>query len=557
MLKSLTIKNLAIAKNVNIDFSKGMNTITGETGAGKSIMLDALGLTLGNKVSSKLIGQNGDNAFVSSVFDLEKSLKAKSMLVENGYCEDDEQECILKRVISKNGKSKAFINGSPCTVKEMKEIGNQLIEIHGQHEHHKLLKKDYQLSLIDAYGNTTKQYEELKDTVKNLGKLKKTLSETEHKIQEKRERKQLLEFQFKELESLNPLKEEFQSIEEKYQSIENFQSIQDNVNHTLQGIKNDNEEYSSIDMLKKGLSFLNSVKEHSKKLETIFDRLEQAIIEIDDISSDIEFFLTSSEIDEEEAYFITERYNEYNKASNKYKVLPEELENFYNQVSSELESLEDPEEEIENIKNEIKILEKNIKNDGKILHDERNETIKKITPIINKSLEKLGFKKETFSIEMDDEFDISGKHFKGFFIAPNVGQKPQLMSESASGGELSRISLAVQVTLSKNLNSPSIIFDEVDVGIGGETANIVGELLKELSDDSQIICITHLPQVACYANNHLKVEKTHGKEETTTKIINIKNNERGEEIARMLYGESFSETDLVRANSMLNNIDTL
>lgn len=141
MLKSLTIKNLAIAKNVNIDFSKGMNTITGETGAGKSIMLDALGLTLGNKVSSKLIGQNGDNAFVSSVFDLEKSLKAKSMLVENGYCEDDEQECILKRVISKNGKSKAFINGSPCTVKEMKEIGNQLIEIHGQHEHHKLLKK--------------------------------------------------------------------------------------------------------------------------------------------------------------------------------------------------------------------------------------------------------------------------------------------------------------------------------------------------------------------------------------------------------------------------------
>ena len=201
MLKSLTIKNLAIAKNVNIDFSKGMNTITGETGAGKSIMLDALGLTLGNKVSSKLIGLNGDNAFVSSVFDLEKNEKLKTMLIENGYCEEEDTECILKRIISKNGKSKAFINGNPCTVKEMKTIGNQVIEIHGQHEHHKLLKKDYQLSLIDAYGNTSDLYENLKMDFKKLNKLKKELIKTEEQIQEKREKKQLLEFQFKELES--------------------------------------------------------------------------------------------------------------------------------------------------------------------------------------------------------------------------------------------------------------------------------------------------------------------------------------------------------------------
>ena len=554
MLKSLTIKNLAIAKNVNIDFSKGMNTITGETGAGKSIMLDALGLTLGNKVSAKLIGINGDNAFVSSVFDLEKNEDLKKTLVNNGYCEDDDNECILKRIISKNGKSKAFINGNPCTVKEMKSIGNQLIEIHGQHEHHKLLKKDYQLSLIDAYGDTTHLYEEVKSDFRKLNKLKKELLETEEQIQEKREKRQLLEFQFKELESLDPKKEEFENIEEKYQRIENFQSIQENVNYSLQGIVNENEDYSSIDMLKKGLSFLNSVKEHSKDLETIFERFEQSIIELEDISSEIESFLSSSEIDEEEAHFINERYNEYNKASNKYKTLPEDLEDFYNKVSEELNNLADPEDIIESLKADIENLESIIEKKGLNLHNKRKETIDKIVPIINESLEKLGFKKETFNIFMKDDFDLSGKDFEGFFIAPNVGQKPQLMSESASGGELSRISLAVQVTLSKSLNSPSIIFDEVDVGIGGETANIVGELLKELSQDSQIICITHLPQVACYANNHLKVKKTHGEEETTTEIINITDKQRGTEIARMLYGENYSDEDLKRAQSMLQKI---
>ena len=554
MLKSLTIKNLAIAKNVNIDFSKGMNTITGETGAGKSIMLDALGLTLGNKVSSKLIGLNGDNAFVSSVFDLEKNEKLKTMLIENGYCEEEDTECILKRIISKNGKSKAFINGNPCTVKEMKTIGNQVIEIHGQHEHHKLLKKDYQLSLIDAYGNTSDLYENLKMDFKKLNKLKKELIKTEEQIQEKREKKQLLEFQFKELETLNPKKDEFQEIEEKYQRIENFQSIQENVNFSLQGIKNDDEDYSSIDMLKKGASFLNNVKEHSKKLEELYDRFEQSIIELEDVAGEIEDFLSTSEIDEEEAHFITERYNEYNKASNKYKILPEELEDFYNQISEELSLLEDPEDEIETLKSNIDDCEILINKKGLELHKKRNETIKKIVPLINSSLEKLGFRKETFNIVMQSNFDLNGKDFDGFFIAPNVGQTPQLMSESASGGELSRISLAVQVTLSKSLNSPSIIFDEVDVGIGGETANIVGELLRELSKESQIICITHLPQVACYANNHLKVKKTHGDEETTTEILNISGEKRASEIARMLYGENHSEEDLKRARTMLGKV---
>jgi DNA repair protein RecN (Recombination protein N) len=554
MLNSLTIRNLAIAKNVNIDFTSGMNTITGETGAGKSIMLDALGLTLGNKVSTKLIGQHGEFATITSVFSLEKSKKTKEILVEKGYCEENDEECILKRIISKNGKNKAFINGTPCTVKELKDIGNQLIEIHGQHEHHKLLKKDYQLSLLDAYGNTTQLYNEIKNDTKELNKMKKDLAESENKTQEKRERKQLLEFQFNELETLKPSKKEFQELEEKQKNIENHQTIQENVNFSLENINNENTEFSATSMIKKGLSYLNIVKEHSSKINIIHERLEQAIIDIDDIEAEIVNFLSGVDIDEEDAAIVTERYNEYNKASNKYKVMPEELEALYNGISKELIELEDPDQEASFIKEKILEITNNINNKGECLVKKRIETIQEITPIINNSLEKLGFKKETFSILMDETFDITNKNFNGFFIAPNVGQEPQLMSKSASGGELSRISLAIQVTLSKNLNSPSIIFDEVDVGIGGETANIVGELLKELSKDSQIICITHLPQVACYANNHLKVKKTHGENETTTEILNVLNSDRKMEIARMLYGEQFTKNDLERASLMLDNI---
>lgn len=553
MLKSLHIMNLAIAKNIDIDFTKGMNGITGETGAGKSILLDGLGLTLGNKASVSLIGNNGDKAIITSIFEIENNQKMIHWLKDNGFeNEENINECFLKRIIDKKGKSKSFINSIPCNLKELKYLGQHLIEIHGQHEHHRLLKKEYQLELIDTYGSLIEQKNKVKEIDNAIKKLTKNIDNEKKQFKENSDKRQLLEFQVTELETLNPNTEEFKTIEEKYEFLNNLEFVQENTNFALQLINNETEN-NVIENLKKSIYSIEKIKDKSKKIENILPQLNSALIEIEDAHNQLENFLFGIDIDEEEAVNTTSRYQEYNKVSKKHNTTPEKLETLFNKLSSELNALENPQDAITQKENLLKKMQKEHLKENETLYKERILIANKISPLVNKALEKLGFKKDTFSIILSNH-SLDNDYFKGFYIAPNVGQEAQPLNEIASGGELSRISLAIQVILSKKTNSQTIIYDEVDVGIGGETANVVGNMLQSLSESIQIICITHLPQVACFVNHHLKVEKEHNEKETITKIIHLNEKEnKKQEIARMLYGENYSKEDLKRIDTMLKS----
>lgn len=298
---------------------------------------------------------------------------------------------------------------------------------------------------------------------------------------------------------------------------------------------------------------INDIKQFSNELEEIHQRLDSVFIEIQDIEQTLSQHIDTIGIDEQQAQEIKTRYEHYNQLSHKYKTNPEDLEALYDNLSQQLKDIENPDTIIEELEQQIQQIDESIEQQTQQLYEQRVKVAQQLEPIINQELNKLGFKEDTFSIQMNDKALYHNKDFLGFYIAPNVGQQPQPINSIASGGELSRISLAIQVVFSRFINAPTIIFDEVDVGVGGETANVVGKMLKTLSDQCQVVCITHLPQVACFCNHHVKVQKTHETNQTITELITLNEQQRTEEIARMLYGEQFTDSDLQKTAAMIKN----
>ncbi|MEJ2213472.1 MAG: DNA repair protein RecN [Gammaproteobacteria bacterium] len=521
MLTAISIKNLAVVESLSLELDQGLTALTGETGAGKSILIDALGLALGAKADKGMIRSGENKAEVSAVFNIAAISEAKAWLEEQAL--DDADDCIIRRVITRDNKNKAFINGSPVTLKTIQTLGNLLVEIHGQHAHQRLLKPAYQLTCLDQFANhealltnTSEAYQNWQATFK----LYQQLSQSEHDRASKLE---LLQFQAKELAELDLKSGEAEEIDQQFKSLSNADALIKGCYSLSAALYEDDQDiHSQLSSIQNRLSQLIQMDE---QLADNLEMIESSLINIQECSDSLRHYADSLENDSQSLNDIENR--------------------LLTQADAQLEQLEAELSELE--QGYIKTAEK--------LHKSRISAAKSLQAQTIDLLKKLAMPDVQFAVQVQSK-DMSqagktGLDAVSFQVSSNPGQPPGPLGKVASGGELSRISLAIEVATMSQVNVPTLIFDEVDVGIGGGTAEIVGRLLRQLGTNQQVLCVTHLPQVASQAHQHLNVIKTHGTDKTSTSITLLKPDERVQEIARMLGGVELTKQTLAHAREML------
>jgi DNA repair protein RecN (Recombination protein N) len=565
MLIYLKVQNFALVDQLELEFESGMSVISGETGAGKSIILDALGLCLGDRADTGFIGSKADKAEIHATFELgdppNKSSKkspnenkqAIAWLTERELLTND-AECILRRVISKDGRSRAFINGAPSTVADVKALGEMLIDIHSQHEHQSLLKKDTHRRLLDEYGDlsktaleVTKHYQDHHETFK---KLEQITSESE----ERAAQFQLLSYQVRELDELAIEIGEHTTLEQEQKQLTGAEGILTNCHTAVElcsgGNPGNNENIR--DQLAQAITLLNRIDVPA--LQPIIELFNSGQIQLDEAIADLERFTETFEADPHRLQIVEERLSAIYETARKHRIQPSDIADFHNRIAAELDSISHSEDDITTLT--AKLAEHKATYDKKAakLSKSRKKAAQKLETSVGKQLVKLGMTGASFKIELTP-VGIAVPNARGheeieFLISTNPGQTPRSLNKIASGGELSRISLAIQVVTADTSRVPTLIFDEVDVGIGGAIAEVVGGLLRELGHKAQIVCVTHLPQVASQGHHHFLVAKAGTKTKVTTDIVALDQAARIEEIARMLGGIDLTKQSIAHAKEM-------
>lgn len=564
MLRMLHIKNFSIIDDANIEFGEGFNVLTGETGAGKSIIIDALCLALGERAASEVIRSGEKEAVVAAFFEISpEQLNPSTTRFLIDYGISLENGLILKRIVSSQGKSRAFVNGSIVNVQTLSDISRSMIDVHGQYAHQSLLSSDIQLDLLDSYGDLFAERQKLKDTYDAFCTLKDQIADLIQKDKVKTQRLDFLRYQVNEIESANLSPGEEESIENEIKILGSSEKLAELANEAYDSL------YSSDSACITRLSrILNSLRE----ISGIDPRAHDALVS----------FENSLPLLEETAYFLRdykerldldpvrlersrERLELIKVLKKKYGNSIQEMLEFKDRSLIELEEIQHSEERLESLKKEFDSTKNGLTEKAQKLSKKRKAMAKKIEADVVLQLSELSMPDAKFSMLItqekgDDTTDGYRATQKGidsieFLISPNIGEDIKPLSKTASGGELSRIMLSLKSIMAKGDNIPVLIFDEIDSGIGGRTARIVGQKLKNLSRNHQIICITHLPQIASYADRHLRIEKKVRKDRTIVEINMIAEDERTAEVARML-GSGDSEVSLKHAKEMLSKGDT-
>ncbi|MCP4323652.1 MAG: DNA repair protein RecN [Alteromonadales bacterium] len=557
MLNQLTVQHFAIVQFLELEFNSGMTTITGETGAGKSIAIDALGLCLGARAEASMVRVGTDKAEISARFTLTDIPHAKQWLVNNDLeSEDDINECLLRRTINKEGRSRAYINGTPVPVSQLKSLGQLLINIHGQHAHQSLLKSDIQLSIIDEYAAHHQLLQKVKDTYQGWHFLNKQLKQQKLNQLEKQSRKQLLEYQIQELDEFDLAEDEFEQIETEHKRLANSGALLDSCQLTLSQLS-DGEEVDALTLLRSSLSSLEAQVENDKNLENIVTTLQEAIIQIEDASYELRSFSENLELDPEQFAQLETRMSDALSLARKHQVQPEFLYAHHQKLSKEFKQLNSCELQIEQLSADLEIAEKNYFQHAKKLSHSRNRYAKELSKKITTSIQQLNMQEGIFHIDLSESINKSlsplGLDNIEFQVKTNAGQSLQNLAKVASGGELSRIGLAMQVIISQRIATPTLIFDEVDVGISGATASVVGKLLRSLGENTQIFCVTHLPQVAGNGHQQMYVTKQSNGKITNTNMVKLTEKDRLNELARLLGGDNITAHTLANAQELLVN----
>ncbi|UZE96838.1 DNA repair protein RecN [Alkalimarinus alittae] len=558
MLTQLTVDNLAIADHVELFFERGMSVITGETGAGKSIILDALGLTLGDRADSGLVRHGADRTDISAVFDISNIPNAQAWLKANDLHNDsdldDQYECILRRVITSEGRSRGYINGQPSALSNLREVGEMLIDIHSQHEHQSLLKKETHRRLIDEYGNLKKQAQDVATHYKSWSDKAQKLEQLKNNQDEQDARLQLLKYQVKELNELGLTAEELPELEKEQQSLSHAEQLLSSGHEVLQACSDGESTVQSI--LSHALHTLDALPVKHEALFEAQNLLSEALIQVDEATHSIRGFVDHFEIDPTRLQEVDERLSAIYQLARKHKTTPEELPALHQSLVDELKSFEDGDGNIEILTTETAELAEKYLTTARKLSQARIKTALTLDKKIAGQLSELGMPSVKFITQIsplpDNIFTRNGLEDIEFLVSANPGQPPKPLNKVASGGELSRISLAIQVVTAQTSAIPTLVFDEVDVGIGGGTAEVVGRLLRALGEKGQALCITHQPQVASQGHHHLFVSKQTNKKETHSKITKLNKEGRTEEVARMLGGINMTEQTLAHAREMLS-----
>ncbi|RHW75561.1 DNA repair protein RecN [Colwellia sp. RSH04] len=559
MLLQLNIQNFAIVRSLDIDWQSGMTTITGETGAGKSIAIDALGLCLGDRATTNVVRPNSKKAELAATFDTTKNKAAQTWLKKSDLNLDDEDtshECILRRVISAEGRSKAYINGIQVPLTQLKEIGQLLINIHGQHDHQLIVKASEQCRLLDSYANHQTLLDDVKHYHYQWKKLSKELDLLQKTKQENEAKKQLLQYQVDELNEFSLQTDEFSSLESDYKRHSNAQDLLDSTLASLQ-LLSENENTNIIDSLRRCSDNIGDLSRVDPELKNVANLLNEALIQLDEANSDLQHYYQQLELDPQYFSLIEERYSTAVQLAKKHQVSPENLVNFHQSLINELSAISDDESRLALIVDEIDTNKQHYIDSAITLSNSRKKAAKNLSALITSSMQELNMPHGQFYIEVSrakcDALSINSKGIDtiSFQVSINPGQALEAMHKVASGGELSRISLAMQVILADKVITPTLIFDEVDVGISGPTAAMVGSKLQQLARNTQVICVTHLPQVACKGHQQLFVSKLTDGEHTETQVTELNDQKRIKEIARLLAGDKISQHSLANAEELL------
>lgn len=549
MLIELSIQNLALIEQLRLNFHSGFTCLTGETGAGKSILLDALGLTLGERADTGLVRHGTTRADVTATFDIRQLAHVQQWLQDHEL--DSENDCLLRRTVNAKSGSKAYINGVPVPATQLKTLGNLLIDIHGQHEHQSLLSTQKQLELLDAFAVHPKPLAATREAYKNWQTAEKALQKLKTEQAERQHRLELLQFQLKEFSTLKPQAGEFEELSEKQQTLSHANEIQQGCYRAAQFLDDEN---GATDCLQSALHALEEVVGVMPKLEPLIEQLQSNLIDIQETASELQGHANHIELDPQELEVTEYRLSEIFSLAKKYQLEPNALAEKWQQIEQELDALTNPQSSLESLQQQVAEAKQRFQQQASELSESRQKSAKKLSKIITEGMQTLGMPNGKFAIQISEKAIAAsdGIDKVEFLVSANKGLPIQPLSKVASGGELSRMSLAIQVATAEVAKLPTLIFDEVDVGIGGGVAEMVGKKLQELGKFKQILSITHLAQVASHGHQHLQIEKFTEKEQTFTKVVSLEPQLRVAEIARMIGGLKVTQNTLQHAEEMLN-----
>ena len=553
MLKHIRIRNFAIIDHIDIEFHAGMTALTGETGAGKSILLGALGLMLGDRADSDNVRVGSSKSEISAEFDISKLEHIKLWLKEKEL--DTETDCLLRRRLSEDGRSRAFINSTPVPLQDLRELGEMLVDIHGQHEHQSLMRSDMQRQLLDDYSQHKPQLTELKNIYQQWKKVSTEFQQLQDDSKNRSDRLDLLRYQVGELDALSPVEGEYTTLNEEHQRLANVDKLSATSQQAVMALY-DAEEGTLYSQLSQQINLLESASEIDPQLTPATTMLNEARVQIEETASLLREYLASLDNNPERFNEVESRLGGLHDLARKHRVEPDQLFAVHAQLQQELKNLDHADENLTRLEQQTQEFKKSYLTLANKLSKSRNQFAQSLNKEISKAMQTLGMTGGKFEIlvktDAQANYSAQGLDDIEFTVSANAGQPCKPLAKVASGGELSRISLAIQMITAKQGRIPTLIFDEVDSGVGGGIAEIVGQHLRLLGHDRQVFCVTHLPQVASQAHQHLRVLKHIQEGLTQTQIQTLTEKERVEEISRMLGGIEITQQTRAHAKEMLD-----
>ncbi len=555
MLTTIQIDNFAIIDHLEVDFKAGMTVLTGETGAGKSIIIDALSLVLGARTDATVVRNGSKRADITANFNIDHLPTVEEWLSEQEL--DEEGDCFLRRVINKEGRSKGFINGHPATLAMMKSLGEQLVDIHGQHAHQALLRPGMQSKMLDNFANLTKFRTDVSNQWYFWKKLEDELAQLQQSEKERHDRLELIEYQVSELDNFGISADEILNIDDEFNRLANVNRLIEETQEQLH-LLYQNDQSSAFELVSQAASKIEELSALDKALTPAGEMLHAASIQIQEATEELRHYQDKVEQDPEKLHQLDQRLSLLHELARKHRIDVKVLPELHIRLHEELQTLKNSTERHDSLEQDVANAKNVYLKAAKTLSKHRHKAALTLNTSITDYLAQLGMSGGQFAVDFEElseqRYNNEGTEKLSFLVTTNPGQPLQPLSKVASGGELSRISLAIQVVTVTDSSIPCLIFDEVDVGIGGGTAEVVGNLLNNIASKAQVLCVTHQAQVASKGNQHYRVVKASEDESTSTFIEDLKTEQRAEEIARMIGGIEITEQTRKHAKEMLQKI---
>jgi DNA repair protein RecN (Recombination protein N) len=563
MLSSLLIKDYALIENIEVKFGKGLNIITGETGAGKSILIDAMGLLLGDRASTDVVRKGSEKSVVEGIFDISGNKKVLNLLNENEI--DAGQELIVRREVSLKGTNRCFLNDTPVNLNLIKDIGNLLVDLHGQHEHQALLHSETHIEMLDDFANLYALLNDYRKCYSGLIQLQKELKDLSQKESILKEKRELYLFQLNEIDAVSPIPDEEEKLLSDLKIMENSEKLLSLTNEVYESLyENKDSIQDKLDDIKNKISALSKI---DKQFDEKLSECTSAISLLNDISSFVRSYKDKVDIDPARIEEIRDRLGALNLLKKKYGGSVNSVIEHRKKIGLEFDIAENFSKTISVLSNQITLMRKETGLFAKKLSQERKSAAKKVKKEIEDNLKYLGITDSVFQVKIENEksdsdnfiivddknyrFNNCGYDDVEFFISTNAGEDPKPLAKVASGGEVSRIMLALKSILAKSDMLPVLIFDEIDTGVSGRIAQKVGQALKSLAGFHQIIAITHLPQIAGLSDNHFAVEKKKTGDRVVSSIRVLTVDEKVKEVAKLMSGEIVTEAALNGAKELM------